>query len=223
MTPILLHSLTHPSRTLGASFSSHSLFLLHSFPTIVVWRIQITTSRDIRSRKGRKGKICTRKRERPDGRRRQLFSGRCNGEQILIMPSDRKTDNERTNESTLSEIYVSSKCETNSAFLLNNCPLPPLLLSILRIWSPNADQAAGSYTGEAREGEDEKSKYSLLPPFVSRFGTVPIYLSIFCAMHFSAKLTPSGAASTYVHTSLFSPSFRCFYAHFPYIYLACSC
>ena len=59
---------------------------------------------------------------------------------------------------------------------------------------------------------------SFLPPsFVSRFGTVPIYLSIFCAMHFSAKLTPSFSAAS---TSPFSPSFRCFYAHFPSIYLA---
>ena len=97
------------------------------------------------------------------------------------MPSDRKTDNERTNESTLSEIYVSSKCETNSAFLLNNCPLPPLFLSILRIWSPNADQTLGSYTGEAREGEDEKSKYSLLPPPSFR---LPFWDRSYLSIHF---------------------------------------
>ena len=78
------------------------------------------------------------------------------------------------------------------------------------------------YGREAREGEREREEQifppSFLPPsFVSRFGTVPIYLSIFCAMHFSAKLTPSFSAAS---TSPFSPSFRCFYAHFPSIYLA---
>ena len=140
------------------------------------------------------------------------------------------TDNERRNEPTLFEIYVSSKCETNSAFLLNNCLLPSPSLSFplhpqLRIWSSNADQTARRgliQERREREREEEKSKYSLppsfLPPsFVSRFGTVPIYLSIFCAMHFSAKLTPSFSAAS---TSPFSPSFRCFYAHFPSIYLA---
>ena len=105
-------------------------------------------------------------------RRRQLFSGRCSGEQILIMPTDRPT----ANEPTLSEIYVSSKCETNSA-LPSFLPSQQLPLSILRIWSSNADQtvrrAEGSYTGEAREGGSLRERKrraniplpSLLPSF----------------------------------------------------------
>ena len=147
--------------------------------------------------------------------------------------ADRQTDRQRTSEPTLSEIYVSSKCETNSAFfpsqVSTTAPSLPLSLSssfpILRIWSSNADQTTPGAARalvlirERREREREEQIFLLLL-LSSRFGTVPIYLSIFCAMHFSAKLTPSLSPSLCIHTSLSPPSFRCFYAHFPYIYLA---
>ena len=199
---------------MGASFSSLTLSLLYSFPTIVVWRIQITTSRDIRPRKKRrKGKICTRKRESPDGAAPAAAAA------IILRSLQRGTDfnhadRPTANEPTLSEIYVSSKCETNSAlpsflrFLLNNCPSPSSVFGVLMLIRRCGARRGLIRERREREGVSGRGREeqifpflpSLLPsfllsfvvrPFVSRFGTVPIYLSIFCAMHFSAKLTPS--------------------------------
>ena len=163
---------------------------------------------------------------RTDRRRWQLFFGRCSGEQILIMPTDRQ----RTSEPTLSEIYVSSKCETNSAFLpsqvsttapsLSRSP-PPSPSSVFGVPMLIRRRPARALVLIRERREREEQIFLLLLLLLSsRFGTVPIYLSIFCAMHFSAKLTPSLSPSLCIHTSLSPPSFRCFYAHFPYIYLA---
>ena len=216
---------------MGASFSSLTLSLLYSFPTIVVWRIQITTSRDIRPRKKRrKGKICTRKRESPDG-----AAGAAAAAAIILRSLQRGTDfnhadRPTANEPTLSEIYVSSKCETNSAlpsflrFLLNNCPSPSSVFGVLMLIRRCGARRGLIRERREREGVSGRGREeqifpflpSLLPsfllsfvvrPFVSRFGTVPIYLSIFCAMHFSAKLTPSSLgprARTRVDFSFFS-------------------
>ena len=90
------------------------------------------------------------------------------------------------------------------SFLLNNCPSPSSVFGVLMLIRRCGARRGLIRERREREGVSGRGREEqifpfppsfllsfVVRPFVSRFGTVPIYLSIFCAMHFSAKLTPS--------------------------------
>ena len=140
--------------------------------------------------------------------------------------ADRQTDRQRTSEPTLSEIYVSSKCETNSAFLPSQVsttapslsrsppPSPSSVFGVPMLIRRRRAQRALVLIRERREREEQI--FLLLRLLLSsRFGTVPIYLSIFCAMHFSAKLTPSLSPCVYILLFSFFSLLSMFLCTFP--------